>query len=165
MAKCFNTACPYCTDYQCKRTCTCDMRLDGEYVKIVRCKDCVYWRYDDCQNNNHGYCPTNENDFCPWGERKYEVEVVHYENCKYEDTHGGMTNREYLATLSNEELSNVIYDVIVDRIGYRYNSSKLGVAQWLGELYREDDFKKRLTYTVTVPYVDNKKIKDGGEND
>lgn len=69
-----------------------------------------------------------------------------------------MTNREYLATLSNEELSNAIYDVIVDRIGRRYNSSKLGVAQWLGELYRENDFTKGFAY-----YADNKKIMDGGE--
>ena len=40
-------------------------------VPVVRCKDCVYWRHDDCQNDNHGYCPINENDFCSWGsERK-----------------------------------------------------------------------------------------------
>lgn len=71
---------------------------------------------------------------------------------KYEDTHGGMTNRQYLATLSNEELSNVIYDVIVDRVGRRYNSSRLGVAQWLGELYRESDFIKGSAY-----YTDNKR--------
>ena len=97
---CYNTDCPYNEWYKCKRTCTCITQLAdgywyhgngkiggefhpnkpndeehyGEYVKIVRCKDCVYWRYDDCQNDNHGYCPTNENDFCPWGERKYEVE-------------------------------------------------------------------------------------------
>jgi hypothetical protein len=88
--------------------------------------------------------------------RKDDLEVAHCENCKYEDRVGGMTNRQYLATLSNEELSNVIYDVIVDRIGYRYNSSKLGVAQWLGELYREDDFKKGSDY-----YADNKKMIDG----
>jgi hypothetical protein len=84
-----------------------------------------------------------------------DLEAAHCENCNYEDTHGGMTNREYLATLSNEELANTIYDVIVDRIGYRYNSSKLGVAQWLGELYREDDFVKGFDY-----YADNKKIMD-----
>ena len=65
------------------------------------------------------------------------------EDDKYDDIVGGMTNRQYLATLSNEELSNVIYDVIVDRIGYRYNSSKLGVAHWLGELYNENDFINR----------------------
>lgn len=64
----------------------------------------------------------------------------------------GMTNREYLATLSNEELSNVIYDVIVDRIGRRYSSSRQGVSQWLGELYREDDFIKDFAC-----YADNKR--------
>lgn len=75
---CYNTTCPYCVDYQCRRTCTCDMRLDGEYVKeyvkVVRCKDCKYWRYNDCQNDSHGYCPISENDFCSRGERKDEVE-------------------------------------------------------------------------------------------
>lgn len=70
-------------------------------------------------------------------------------------TKQGLTNREYLATLSNEELSNTIYDVIVDGIGRRYNSSRLGVAQWLGELYRENDFTKGFAY-----YADNKKIRD-----
>ena len=34
MAECYNIACPYCVDYSCKRTATCDMRLDGEYVKV-----------------------------------------------------------------------------------------------------------------------------------
>lgn len=42
-----------------------------EVVEIVRCKDCKYWKDDDCKNDSHGYCPRNENDFCPWGERKY----------------------------------------------------------------------------------------------
>ena len=44
-------------------------RID-EYVKIVRCKDCKYWRDNDCKNDNHGYCPINENDFCSRGERR-----------------------------------------------------------------------------------------------
>ena len=34
MAECYNMACPYCVDYSCKRTATCDMRLDGVYVKV-----------------------------------------------------------------------------------------------------------------------------------
>ena len=59
---------------------------------------------------------------------------------------GKMTNREYLSTLTNEELANTIYDVIVDRVGRRYNSSRLGVAQWLGEEYRKEDFYKGFTY-------------------
>lgn len=51
-----------------------------------------------------------------------------------------MTNREYLSTLSNEELSNVIYDIIVDRIGVRSTSSRMGVAEWLGEEYNKTDY-------------------------
>ena len=41
-----------------------------EVVEVVRCKDCKYWRDDDCKNDDHGYCPKSENDFCPWGERR-----------------------------------------------------------------------------------------------
>lgn len=77
-------------------------------------------------------CPTNV---------KYEFHGMEYKQ----------TNRDYLATLSNEELANTIYDVIVDRVGRRYNSSRLGVAQWLGEEYRKEDFYKSFTY-----YVDNR---------
>ena len=59
-----------------------------------------------------------------------------------------MTKREYLATLSNEELSNAIYDVIVNRIGLRYNSSRHGVAWWLGEEFRESDFSRGHVYIL-----------------
>lgn len=45
-----------------------------EAEPIVRCKDCKYWRYDDCKNDSHGYCPINENDYCSQGKRKDEVE-------------------------------------------------------------------------------------------
>lgn len=45
-----------------------------EVVSIVRCKDCKYWRDDDCKNDNHGYCPINEDDFCPWGERRKDAD-------------------------------------------------------------------------------------------
>lgn len=41
--------------------------------EVVRCRDCKYWRYSDCQNDSHGYCPMSENDFCSKGERKNEV--------------------------------------------------------------------------------------------
>lgn len=77
-------------------------------------------------------CPTNV---------KYEFHGMEYKR----------TNRDYLATLTNEELANTIYDVIVDRVGRRYNSSRLGVAQWLGEEYRKEDFYKGLAY-----YIDNR---------
>ena len=43
---------------------------DVDVVEVVRCKDCRYWRDDDCKNDNHGYCPINENDFCSRGVRK-----------------------------------------------------------------------------------------------
>ena len=41
-------------------------------VEVVRCKDCKYWRYSDCQcqNDSHGYCPISENDFCSRGEKR-----------------------------------------------------------------------------------------------
>lgn len=51
-----------------------------------------------------------------------------------------MTNREYLSTLSNEELSNAIYDIILNRIGIRYTSSRMGVAEWLGEECNKTDY-------------------------
>lgn len=38
--------------------------------ELVRCKDCKYWRVDDCKNDKHGYCPISENDFCSRGERE-----------------------------------------------------------------------------------------------
>lgn len=44
-----------------------------------------------------------------------------------------MTNREYLATLSNYELAEYIYSFIVPVIGKSYTSSINGVAEWLGE--------------------------------
>ena len=51
-----------------------------------------------------------------------------------------MTNREYLATLSNEELSATIYQLILPKIGRRYNDAELGVAKWLGQQYDEKDY-------------------------
>ena len=41
-----------------------------DVVAVVKCKDCKYWRDNDCKNDNHGYCPISKDDFCPWGERK-----------------------------------------------------------------------------------------------
>ena len=43
---------------------------------VVRCKDCKYWRNDDCQNDSHGYCPISENDFCSRGERREDESLV-----------------------------------------------------------------------------------------
>ena len=65
-AKCYNIECPYCVDYLCKRMATCDTRLDGEYVKVVRCKDCKH-------SDEYNHCSfvrfyNTENDFCSRGE-------------------------------------------------------------------------------------------------
>lgn len=49
-----------------------DEQATIDAVPVVRCKDCKYWRDDDCKNDNHGYCPISENDFCSRGERKDE---------------------------------------------------------------------------------------------
>lgn len=39
-------------------------------VPVVRCKDCKWWKNNDCKNDMHGYIPLDENDFCSRGERK-----------------------------------------------------------------------------------------------
>ena len=86
-------------------------------------------------------CPTNV---------KYEFHGMGYKQ----------TNRDYLSTLSNEELANTIYDIIVDRVGRRYNSSRLGVAQWLGEEYRKEIFQAAVIYNkFSPPDKDNFEIK------
>lgn len=51
-----------------------------------------------------------------------------------------MTNREYLSTLTSAKLAEVIYKVIVERIGVAYNSSILGVADWLDRPYNKTDY-------------------------
>lgn len=75
MAECYNIACPYCVDYQCRRTCTCDMRLDGEYVKVKHgrwdnkviysdnkvalwCSECGKQFFKlPTENGEYNYCP------------------------------------------------------------------------------------------------------------
>lgn len=41
------------------------------YVKVVRCKDCIYW--SPATEDSAGYCgdlmTADENGFCSWGER------------------------------------------------------------------------------------------------
>lgn len=59
MTECFNMACPYCMDYQCKRTCTC------EYVKVKhgRWKGAgmgdymCSWCGEVVSGNRYHYCP------------------------------------------------------------------------------------------------------------
>ena len=53
-----------------------------------------------------------------------------------------MTNREYLNTLTEEELVTYIYDGIVARIAKRYTSSKGGITNWLlSEHIKADDIE------------------------
>lgn len=99
---CYNTDCPYCEHYQCKRSCTCITQLTdgywyhgngklggefcpnkpndkeryGEYVKVVRCKDCKHF---EPTKDTFGACEMlttymHNNGYCSWGERKDEVE-------------------------------------------------------------------------------------------
>ena len=73
MAECYNVACQYCVGYQCRRTCTCDIRLEaGEYVKVVRCKDCK-WRDKGYEENcvaYNAFLELGDDGFCSLGERK-----------------------------------------------------------------------------------------------
>lgn len=50
-----------------------------------------------------------------------------------------MTNREYLHTLTNNELAYSIYEIIIP-IGKMYNNSMGGVALWLNETYNEHEW-------------------------
>lgn len=72
-----------------------------------------------------------------------------------------MTNREYLSTLTSAELAEVIYKVIVERIGMMYNSSILGVADWLDRPYERIYYMSLNEY---FHYLDTER-KDDKEND
>lgn len=61
-----------------------------------------------------------------------------------------MTNREYLHTLTNNELAYSIYEIIIP-IGKMYNISTGGVALWLDETYNEHEWIwERLQYYRSV---------------
>lgn len=49
-----------------------------------------------------------------------------------------MTNREYMESLDDKELSYFIYSVLIPT-GRRYTDSPLGIAQWLGEPFKGGD--------------------------
>ena len=51
-----------------------------------------------------------------------------------------MTNREYLSTLSNYDLSNYIYTFLIPVIGKLTNNSVVGVAEWLGQERSVSDY-------------------------
>ena len=75
MAECYNVACQYCVGYQCRRTCTCDIRLEaGEYVKVVRCKDCKYLITDAYKQTmcwrTSAWVAMSPDDYCSYGVRK-----------------------------------------------------------------------------------------------
>ena len=104
---CYNIDCPYFDSYKCARSCTCITRLPdgywyhgngklggefhptkpddkehyGEYVKVVRCKDCKWWEEPVQDFLDYGYCVAvgrltmpKPNDFCSRGVRKDEAE-------------------------------------------------------------------------------------------
>ena len=50
-----------------------------------------------------------------------------------------MTNREFMSTLSDYDLSRYLYTYVVPIIGKSYNQSILGVADWLGKEQGEYD--------------------------
>ncbi len=39
-------------------------------VPVARCRECKWWKNNDCKNDTHGYVPFDENDFCSQGKRK-----------------------------------------------------------------------------------------------
>lgn len=41
---------------------------EGDLVKVVRCKDCVYW--DATEKACMDMMTADENGFCSWGERR-----------------------------------------------------------------------------------------------
>ena len=64
-----------------------------------------------------------------------------------------MTNREKLDSLSNEEFSEAIYE-IVKQIGWRYTISRKGTAEWLNQPYdlsfwEPEEFFKQINSNVT----------------
>ena len=99
---CYNIDCPYCEHYQCKRSCTCITQLTdgywyhgngklggefhptkpndeehyGEYVKVVRCRDCKHLNKEEMrcfEVEGLGYRNVVGEDFCSRGVRKDEV--------------------------------------------------------------------------------------------
>lgn len=86
---------PYCSKHRkyldngcgdCKPV-TVDDMATGDIVKVVRCKDCKFWKAkpnaDELDNWDNGWCGWknddrdchicgNENDYCSYGERKDE---------------------------------------------------------------------------------------------
>lgn len=47
---------------------------DGEYVKVVRCRDCKFRCFGECTRIDEGFkdywFAINPDGFCAWGERK-----------------------------------------------------------------------------------------------
>ena len=53
-----------------------ELKQDGDFVLVTRCKDCKYWLNGHCQDgipfcgDDASYVATEENDFCSYGEPK-----------------------------------------------------------------------------------------------
>lgn len=70
-----------------------------------------------------------------------------------------MTNREYLSTLSNYDLSSYIYTFLVPVIGKSNNNSVMGVADWLGQERSVPFWAPSLT--IGDDYIEtNNRLKD-----
>lgn len=58
--------CPYCHN----------PLSQGEYVKVVRCRDCKYHTPADAEHGNNDWCAKHEhiswsvNGFCAWGKER-----------------------------------------------------------------------------------------------
>lgn len=91
-------------------------------VEVVRCKDCVHGIKDFDKFLCEWYQAFHNGDwFCADGERKLT-----------------MTNREYLETLSDNELAKYIIHEL-QSIWMRYNNSELGLSSWLAKERGEDE--------------------------
>jgi hypothetical protein len=56
-----------------------ELKQDGDFVLVTRCKDCKYWLNGYCREgipfcgDDASYVATEENDFCSYAEQK-EIE-------------------------------------------------------------------------------------------
>lgn len=68
---CIGVDCPACRpqDNTCKRLPAVDA------VEMVRCRECKWWKSNDCTNDTHGYVPLDENDFCSRGQRREDSDA------------------------------------------------------------------------------------------
>lgn len=89
-----------------------------DVIEVVRCKNCSKKEY--CRTSNAWAFPPSDNWFCADGERKPT-----------------MTNRDYIETLSDNELARYIVHKLPN-IWMQYNNSELGLSSWLAKERREE---------------------------